>query len=366
MGRLLIAENSSLIRNILTRLSSASSVSATIISVDNMSDFSANDFIVIGEEGTETAELKKIESVTSPGTITITSALKFEHLVDSPIRVALIDQIKFYGSTSTTISASNILATVDVMVDNPRKETMYNHSEGTDSWYYKFTYYNSVTGDESSLDDAILISGGTATDLYCTEDDVLDYLNISKDDTEAPSSSALLRLIESRCNQINSDTNTSFRVETIESTDKKYIDGRGLNNMWYFLGHSPIISITSLETTQTEPGTTATWTTLTSGRDNDFILDKVRGMAYICSSSNYPKNYPDSLRWYGTWGRESVPDDVRDIIVKGVIFDLSKLTIYKNLIKGHTFEIQNSTLNEFGKDWDKIVKNYLVRTFINV
>lgn len=366
MGRLLIADNPQTVNLAYTQISSAVSAGSTTLKIDNTEGFTANDYVIIGEEGTETAELIKISTVTSPNTLTLASALTFAHSVDEPVRMTTVNKIKFYGDTDSTIEAANLLATVDIAVDSPRKETLYFHTSGDDTYYYKYTYYNSTTGDETSLDDSITVSGGESSDLYCNEEEVLEQLEMSKDDSAAINTSMILRLIMARTEKINHEANTSFRTETISSSDYQYVDGRGKYKYWYFLGKAPIISITALQTTQTTPGSTATWNTLTEGRDNDFILDKEKGTVYIADTSYYPEAYPDALRWYGTWGRASVPEDVKDVIIKGVILDLARSTIYKSLIKGTTYEIANNTINEWEKDWKEIVNRYKVRRYINV
>lgn len=365
MSRLLSAQNPSTIGTAFTRLSSAASAAATSLTVDNNSGFAKNEFIVVGEEGKEDAEIQQISGLSDNDTLSLVGSLKFAHAIDDPVRFITCDQIKFYGATSSTIASTDLLATVDIDIDSANKETLYNHLTGTNSWYYKFTFYNSFTGDESSLDDAVTISGGTANDLYCTEEGVLDYLHLSKDDESAPSASLLLSLIQARTERINAETKSSFRTETVASDDKKYVDGRGKYRKWYFLGHAPILSITLLEITDTSPGGTATWTTLTEGRDDDYILDSDTGFVYVIKDDVYPVAFPNSLRWYGTWGRSTVPDDVRDAVIKGVILDLAKTGYYKAIIEGHQYDVSNVNLNEFQKEWDKIVNRYKVVRFIN-
>ena len=365
MGRLVTAQNPSTSGLSATRLSSASSASATSLTVSNNSNFAIDNFIIVGGEGSETAELVRVSSLSGTTTINLASGLKFAHALNDAVRVVPSDKVRFYGAQSTTITVSDLLATADVEVDNPDRETSFYHSSGNNNWYYKFTYYNTTTGSESSLSDAVLISGGTSNDLYCSEEDIYSSLHISKDDETAPNSGMVLRLISSRTERMNAETNSSFRTETITISSYQYVDGRGKYRKWYFLGKAPVISVTGLDITDSIPGKTATWTALTEGRDDDFTLTKETGMVFLTSSTVYPLDYPDSLRWYGTWGRTSVPEDVRNAVISGVLIDLSKTTYAKAAIKGRTKDLGLNGLERLEEDWKRTVSRYRVLRYMN-
>jgi len=361
MGRLLLAENPRTLDFPFTRLLSASSVSATTFTVESNEGYATDDYIVLGEEGNETTELLKISSVSGNNTIISTTSAKFAHSIGDPIRVTPFNQIKFYGNTSTTITdPTHLLATVDIAVDSRDKTTPYHHTSGDNTYYYKYVYYNETTADASSLSEAVTISGGTSNDLYCTEQDILDAIHIGKDDGTAPRTNVILRLIEARTNKINGDTDSSFRTETIANTAYQYVDGRGIGKRYYFLCKAPIISITGLDYTTDLPSETPTWTAMTAGRGNDYLLldSGKSGMIYITSDTVYPLQYPESLRWYGTWGWATVPDDVKDAVIKGVIYDLSRLTLHRDTIRGIEMKSNSNIIESFNEDWRRVVMRY--------
>lgn len=138
-------------------------VGQTTISVENAQSFAANNFVVLGEIGNETAEIKKIASVGSDLlSVVLTVATKFEHLKDSPIQVIRYDKRKFYRSSTETGAYTHLSAEgspVDIQVDQP-EGTEFEDSSGISSSWYKATYYNSVDGSESSTDDAVATKAG--------------------------------------------------------------------------------------------------------------------------------------------------------------------------------------------------------------
>jgi len=131
--------------------------SGTTITVDSVNGFSVNDYVIVGTEGTDSAELKKISSI-SGLVMTLDSAIAHSHLADEPVTKTLYNQIKIYRAESASASYS-LLATVDVDVSNHNKETIYVDDTGSGSKYYKSTYYNSTTGIASDYSSALKGSG---------------------------------------------------------------------------------------------------------------------------------------------------------------------------------------------------------------
>lgn len=79
-----------------TRLASNASAGATTITVLNATGWAANDFVMVGDPGSETSEIVKIQSMTD-FTATLTSVLKFDHKdkIDKCYRLEY-DQVVFY------------------------------------------------------------------------------------------------------------------------------------------------------------------------------------------------------------------------------------------------------------------------------
>ncbi len=74
--------------------------SSVAISVQSSNGVAANDYVVIGYEGSELAELCQVSETTNT-TITV-STLKFNHKKGEPFVVYRFNKRKFYGATSAT------------------------------------------------------------------------------------------------------------------------------------------------------------------------------------------------------------------------------------------------------------------------
>ena len=122
--------------------------------LDSSEGLSANDYIAIGHEGSELAELEKIASVTDDTTIVVTT-VKFAHKAGEPIIVYRFNQRKFYGSlteTGTYVELTGDGSPAAIQVDDPQG-TRLEYS-GSTYLFFKATYYNSTTTDESAEADA--------------------------------------------------------------------------------------------------------------------------------------------------------------------------------------------------------------------
>ena len=355
MGIILRAENWDTSSEEYTELSAASTAGATSLTVDSTDGFAVNDWIVVGKEGKEKTEVVQITAITVTSTLTIGAALAYAHSIDDAVRKLPYNQIRFYSSSTETGTFSLISGSATTIdYENATGETVYNHLDGTTSTWYKFTYYNSSDSEETAVADSTALQGGYA--LYCTLKDVYDLLNLKE---EIPPTSQVLLMIEGRTKLFDNETNSTFISRDIGSTtDYQYLDGQGVDANVYFLGKAPIISITAIDTTTSTPGSTASWTTLTSGRDNDYILTKDLGMIEIVDSSVAPEDEPQSIRWYGVWGYSFTPDDVRLAVAKGVAMDLANSTHYRSLIRGAE-GFDSTQLMLWQKDWDNIVQKYL-------
>ncbi|MCK9369476.1 hypothetical protein M0R04_06050 [Candidatus Dojkabacteria bacterium] len=130
-------------------------VNATSITVVNADDFSANDFILIGVLGSETAEKRKISSISS-NTIALTTALSFDHSQDVVVTLLDFDQVRFYRSATLTGVATALAAAQDLSADN-----IYNFYNDTanSTGYGWYRFYNSVTTVYSNYSNAIPYAG---------------------------------------------------------------------------------------------------------------------------------------------------------------------------------------------------------------
>lgn len=155
--RLLIAPTEDFIkteRGVLNADASAgSSVTLTLLDNDGISD---NDYIVIGREGAEKAELQQINAVVTAGTDVQVATLRFAHKKGEPITIYRYNKRKFYGATAaggTYVELTADGSPVNMQVDDPQGTLLeYTGSEGYT--HFKATYYNSETDTETVIGDA--------------------------------------------------------------------------------------------------------------------------------------------------------------------------------------------------------------------
>lgn len=122
------------------------------IVVQNVSDFSVDDPIIIGTPGQELTEIKKISSI-SGKTITLSANLDNTHPENTRITYIKYDQVKFYKSDSEDGTYTEA-ETKDIAIDEPH--TLYSSPL---SYYFKIAYYNSITAELSGYSVAVSSSG---------------------------------------------------------------------------------------------------------------------------------------------------------------------------------------------------------------
>jgi len=144
-------------------------IGVTEIPVQNASKFVGDKFLCIGQFGKETSELIKIASVSEDDrTVTVITATIYPHYKDNAVFQFLYDKRKFYRYNATT-EAWDHLSTdgspKDISVDNPQG-TYFEDTTGTESNIYRSTYLSSSEATETSVLDAMSITGGgLSTDL---------------------------------------------------------------------------------------------------------------------------------------------------------------------------------------------------------
>lgn len=146
----------------------------TSIPVVNSSGISANDFLLYGQLGTEYGE--KVQAAASGQTPDATHVVlaspgtTLAHKQFEPFWLLFGDKVNVYRAANVdgNIPADNtfsLLATVAINMNE--SYTQYNDSSGSNAYWYKFTYFNSVTNAESALADSITARGG-GYDVYCS------------------------------------------------------------------------------------------------------------------------------------------------------------------------------------------------------
>lgn len=134
---------------------------ATSVTVKNNDEFALNDRILLGKPGTETAEMVSVTGAVTAGTGLTIGATTFAHSADEPVTRLRFDQVKFYRSITTSTGTYTILAGTPVNIDWDGIEgiTTFDDTTGLSAYFYKVSYYNSVSTLESTLSDPIAGTG---------------------------------------------------------------------------------------------------------------------------------------------------------------------------------------------------------------
>jgi len=132
------------------------------LTVYNLSGFSANWAVQVGNTGQELAEILLLSASTPSGTLgTFTANDTFEHPIDTPIYGIKYNQVVLGVATGGTNTDGTVAVitdgTVGLQVDSPN--TIFDYSSGTSTDAYKSRFKNSVTGDQSDWSDWILPGG---------------------------------------------------------------------------------------------------------------------------------------------------------------------------------------------------------------
>lgn len=150
--KLLIAANEAFNRRNKTVLTAtAVAGSSVVLSVANTDNFAVNNYVVVGIEGSQQAEMCKVTAVTGE-TITV-ATLALTHLADEPVVQYRYNQRKFWGCTTSTGVFTELTAygsPAQIMVNDPNGTTLeYTGTEGY--LYFVATYYNSTTTESTDL-----------------------------------------------------------------------------------------------------------------------------------------------------------------------------------------------------------------------
>ena len=130
----------------------ASGIGSIILT--NSNGFADNDYILLGEWGSETSEIIKVTTVTAAThTLTLATNTKFSHSESTKITIIKYNQVKFYQTATTTFSDSeNYLGAIDIQADS--LYTIYQDSVNT-TGYGWFKFYNETNAKITAESNAI-------------------------------------------------------------------------------------------------------------------------------------------------------------------------------------------------------------------
>lgn len=159
--RLLYAPTEAFVRDETSRLAADVLAGSNVtLTVDNNDHFANTDYLVIGYEGSELAEMVQVNQVVVAGQSVQVAALKFNHRQGEPITKFLFNKRRFYGATSASGSFTELTSEgspVDIQVDDPQGTKI--EYTGTLYTYFKSTYLNSTTSVETDPSDSEAVLG---------------------------------------------------------------------------------------------------------------------------------------------------------------------------------------------------------------
>ena len=138
----------------------ATAGSSVSLTLENNNGMANTDFLVIGHEGSELAEIVQINTAVTAGQTVQVATLKFNHFKGEPVTRYSYNKRKFYGATTEAGSYVELTAEgspVDIQVDDPQG-TLLEYL-GSTYTYFKATYYNSATTTETDIADAVAVAG---------------------------------------------------------------------------------------------------------------------------------------------------------------------------------------------------------------
>jgi hypothetical protein len=140
------------------------------ILTDNTAIYVVGQYIVVGPLGTELAELKIIQSIDDATHMTFTTPLALKHFRFDPLTALNGNQIRIYRAANVdghvpADSSFTVLGTVGIATN--QMITLYVDQTGDSNWWYKSTYYNTVTTYETSLAESTVARGG-GYNFYCS------------------------------------------------------------------------------------------------------------------------------------------------------------------------------------------------------
>ena len=178
---------------IITQFASDHLSGVSTLAVKNSNGFIANKPIILGLPGFQQSEIVKVSSVTAPSTIGLSANTVFAHTTDQRITYIDYDQIKVYRSTTGITGVYSLLGSpFNITIEQDM--TIYEDATSQPTYYYKYSYFNSIDSLESDLSDPIAATGfnfyslktlidrvlslfGDADGDYVSRPEVRDYIN---------------------------------------------------------------------------------------------------------------------------------------------------------------------------------------------
>lgn len=154
-------------RTFLTAALAADATAVTVIAVDSNA-WADNDYIIMGEIGSPTAEILQINGAVTDGVaLTIdrlgSGGARFAHSIGEPVYRIDYNQVEFNRSTTDSVSGVSVLTTSEIQPDD--EYTRYEDT-GSSTGYGFVRFKNATTGAFSSYSDGVNYESSGAGSSY--------------------------------------------------------------------------------------------------------------------------------------------------------------------------------------------------------
>ena len=342
MANYVYCQNPDLTPGQQTVLTAAVTAGGTTLTVQNSTGFdngtASNNYVVIGNIGSEKCEIKKISSIS--GTSITIAAMTYGHAKGEPVYLSFVNQINLYSSTTETGSFTT-LAKFNLEMDNSR--TLYVDSAGSSSTWYKVVYYNSQTTADvyPALADAIAFQ----IDInhpYVTLGEVKKKQGIVKSDWDLK----IIQQIEYASRKIDDWTGRIWDKRTITAeVHDRFETPATINKDKLYPKYYPIVSVTSV----TNDGTSLVENQ--SDSTGFFIVDTEHLELY---SAEWSANRRGVSITYVA-GFAQVPGYIKDACAEMVLVDLGLKT---RTYVDETGIQQSVTLNSYSKELTDLLNQF--------
>jgi hypothetical protein len=145
-----------------TELSADVAASQAVANVLNSQGFTVGEFYVVGKLAGERSEIVKLLSKTG-NALTATTNFSNTHKKGEAVTRLFADKIRIYRAANVDGSIPDnddfsVIATIDIEAD--QNYTEYTDSSGGSDYWYKKTFYNSVSTSETEISEAVAVRGG--------------------------------------------------------------------------------------------------------------------------------------------------------------------------------------------------------------
>lgn len=145
-----------------SQLRSAQLSGAATISLVSTETFEVGDAIYVGELSREGCERARVSAVVDETTIDLSEPLKIEHAAYSNVTAAYADTIRIYRAPA---KAGPFAQLVDRAIDADDYSTYYRDPEGSEAYWYRYTY---VSADGTWESQASTPIQGSSFAHYCS------------------------------------------------------------------------------------------------------------------------------------------------------------------------------------------------------